>query len=83
MHSSKRNDYRVVETTRRETGKPIWKITVGGDINVTTCNTLAEATALAKNLNLDPYYLERGQTRADRVKALDGISEEQRARIFQ
>jgi hypothetical protein len=44
---------------------------VGGDIRVTTCNTPEHAYELAKNLNLDPYFLERGQTRADRIKAYD------------
>tara|TARA_B100000780_G_scaffold218850_1_gene157972 strand:+ start:205 stop:426 length:222 start_codon:yes stop_codon:yes gene_type:complete len=65
MHSSKRNDYRVHEQIRID-GTKVWKITVGGDINVTTCKTLEEATKTAKNLNLDPWYFDRGQTLAHR-----------------
>ena len=65
MRRSKINDYRVHEETRLD-GRKVWKITVGGDYNVTTCRTLQEATKAAKNLNLDPWYLDRNQTPSSR-----------------
>jgi hypothetical protein len=62
-----RNDFRVYEeeTTLK---KPIWRVRSGGHRGdcVSSCNSLSEATVLAKNLNIDPYFLERGQTRNDR-----------------
>lgn len=64
MRTEKRNDYRVIETTR-QTGEQVWKVIVGGD-SITTCNTQERAEYLAKNLNSDPWFLDRGQTRADR-----------------
>ena len=63
MQTNKRNDYKVIETTRR-TGEQVWKVTVGGD-PITTCTTFEQAEQLAKNLNLDPWFLDRGNTRAD------------------
>jgi len=65
MRANKRNDYRVVKTTRR-TGEQVWKVTVGGTETVSTCTSIEQAQALAKNLNLDPWFLDRGNTRADR-----------------
>lgn len=59
----KRNDFTVVETTRR-TGEQVWKVLVGGD-TIATCNDLKKAQQLAENLNLDPWFLDRGNTRAD------------------
>jgi len=67
-----RNDFRVFEevTTR---GKTMWRVRSGGKGGdcVSSCNSLSEATVLAKNLNIDPYFLERGQTRNDRNKKVD------------
>jgi|TARA_B110000259_G_scaffold36755_1_gene41524 hypothetical protein len=71
MRPENRTDYKVVESTRTLTGAKTWTVMVGGDIRVTTCNTPEHAYELAKNLNLDTYFLERGQTRADRIKAYD------------
>ena len=64
MKLKNRNDFKVIKTTRR-TGEQVWKVTVGGD-SITTCNTQERAEYLAKNLNSDPWFLDRGQTRADR-----------------
>ena len=64
MRPENRNDYRVTETTRR-TGEQVWKVTVGGSLVVSTCTTFAKAQELAKNLNSDPWFLDRGNTRAD------------------
>lgn len=64
MRRENRNDYRVTETTRR-TGEQVWKVTVGGSLVVSTCTTFARAQELAKNLNADPWFLDRGNTRAD------------------
>ena len=64
MRPENRNDYRVTETTRR-TGEQVWKVTVGSGLVVSTCTTLSRAQELAKNLNADPWFLDRGNTRAD------------------
>ncbi len=68
MLISKRDDYRVFEgiTTK---GKTIWRIKLGGKkgTTVTCLNSLEEATEYARQLNLDPWYSERGQTRKDRA----------------
>jgi len=63
-----RKDYTVVETKNKR-GEPRWTIMLARSINVSTCNTLEHATMLTAALNLDPYYLDRGQTRADRLAA--------------
>ena len=68
MRPNKRSDYRVIETTRQN-GKQVWKVIVGGE-SVTTCNTQERADYLAKNLNLDPWFLDRGNTRADMLARL-------------
>tara|TARA_R110000851_G_scaffold313836_1_gene475615 strand:+ start:771 stop:980 length:210 start_codon:yes stop_codon:yes gene_type:complete len=57
-------DFTINETTRIN-GSPIWQIIYGGKV-FTNCRSLKEATTLTKNLNLDCYFLERNQTRADR-----------------
>jgi len=62
-----RNDFKVYEETDKR-GDPIWAIRTGGrkgDI-ATNCKTLEEATEVARQLNLDPWYLSRGDTRAAR-----------------
>jgi len=63
-----RNDFRVYEevTTR---GKTFWRVKTGGKSGdvVSSCNSVNEANTLAKKLNNDPWFLDRGQTRADRV----------------
>jgi len=33
---------------------------------VTSCNSVEQAAEVAQQLNLDPWYLDRGNTRADR-----------------
>jgi len=63
-------DYRVVETTNKH-GDLRWKVLLAGDMLVSTCRSLKDATEIAAGLNLDPYFLERGQTRAERVAAWD------------
>ncbi len=69
MLISKRDDYRVFEEITPK-GKPIWRIKIGGKKGTTiTClNSLEEATEYARQLNLDPWYSERGNTRKDRSK---------------
>ena len=62
-----RNDFRVFEAVTRR-GKRVWKVKTGGNRGdcISTCNSVNEATELARNLNIDPYFLDRGQTRSDR-----------------
>jgi|TARA_R110000772_G_scaffold101387_2_gene201856 hypothetical protein len=61
-----RNDYTVVETIDKNLN-PKWKVLVARSIVVTTCNSLKEAQTIAAKLNADPFALDRGNTRADRV----------------
>ena len=68
MLPSKRNDFRVVPHKDLH-GNARWKIMIGRTETATICQTKQEAIELAKNLNLDPWYLERGQTREERVAA--------------
>ena len=65
-------DYRVVETTNKQ-GDLRWKVLLAGDILVSTCRSLKDATEMAAGLNLDPYFLDRGQTRSERVAVLSLI----------
>lgn len=63
-----RDDYRVyVEETVR--GKTIWRIRIGGKkgIAITSCNSLEKANETARQLNIDPWFLDRGNTLADRT----------------
>jgi hypothetical protein len=67
MVTKTRNDFRVYEEVTT-VGKQVWRIRSGGrrgDVT-TTCNSLAEATEMASQLNLDPWFLNRGDTRAAR-----------------
>ena len=65
-----RNDFRVFEEENRK-GETVWRIKVGGakGETMTTCRTKEEADKSAKQLNIDPYYFDRGYTLADRVAA--------------
>ena len=67
MTTKKRNDFRVFEETTTS-GKQVWRIRIGGEkgTNITTLNTLEEANEMARQLNIDPWFAERGQTRKDR-----------------
>jgi hypothetical protein len=64
----KRNDYtiRANRQAERKTDVPLWDVVVGKNIKVTTCKGKEVAQAMADRLNIDPDYLERGQTLADR-----------------
>ena len=65
-----RNDFRVFEEANSR-GETVWRIKVGGakGETMTTCRTKEEADESAKQLNIDPYYFDRGYTLADRVEA--------------
>jgi len=70
MKAHMRNDYKVYEDTNRK-GELVWRIRAG-DINgatITTSKSKEAAIEQARNLNIDPYFYERGQTRAERVAA--------------
>jgi hypothetical protein len=70
MGSKNRNDFRVFEE-RTSKGSTAWRIRVGGSKGtlITSLNTIEEANEMAKQLNIDPWYAERGQTRKDRADA--------------
>jgi hypothetical protein len=62
-----RNDFRVYEEVTM-TSKTLWRIRSGGkrgDV-ATNCKTEKEAKEIARQLNLDPWFLHRGDTRAIR-----------------
>lgn len=63
-----RNDFKVFPYTA--TAKPDleqWQVRSGKtDLYITT-RDLAEAERVAAALNIDPYYLERGNTQLDRA----------------
>jgi hypothetical protein len=64
-----RNDFKV--HTYESTAKPgveQWQVRSGGNDLYITSHDLAEAERVAAALNADPYYLERGNTQADRAK---------------
>lgn len=63
-----RNDFRVYEETRR-TGETVWRVKSGGKRGtvITTCQTLEKANETARQLNIDPWFLGRGNTQTDRA----------------
>ena len=66
------NDHKVYEDLNVK-GDTIWKVKTGGrrgDI-VAICRTPEAAQDMADKLNRDPWHLDRGQTRADRIRAID------------
>jgi hypothetical protein len=68
MLISKRDDFRVFEELT-STGKHAWRIRVGGSKGtiVYSNKSFEEATEMARQLNLDPWYAERGNTSKDRA----------------
>lgn len=74
-----RNDYRVFKDVNRQ-GNTVWRIKVGGAKGevVTNCKTEAQAIEEARQLNLDPYFFDRGQTRKDRNKRIDDYNKSQK-----
>jgi hypothetical protein len=65
-----RNDFRVYEEINRKE-ETVWRIKLGGAKGevMTTCRSKEEADEQARQLNIDPYYFDRGYTRANRVAA--------------
>jgi hypothetical protein len=62
-----KNDFKVYQEVTT-TGKTIWRIRSGGrrgDV-ATNCNSEFEATEITRQLNLDPWFLSRGDTRVER-----------------
>ena len=58
-----RNDFRVYAETNTK-GDTIWRVRAGGkrgDVSTSSYN-LDEATETARQLNIDPWFLDRGQT---------------------
>lgn len=64
-----RNDFKVYEE-KTIWNKPIWRIRSGGRKGNVITNSYNKDTAeyFARQLNIDPWYFDRGHTRADRNK---------------
>jgi len=63
-----RNDFRVYQEQNRA-GETVWRIKLGGakGETITTCRSKEQADEEARQLNIDPYYYDRGHTLKDRV----------------
>lgn len=64
----KHQDYKVYQE-QDSYGKTLWRVRSGGkkgDI-ATSANTKESAESQADSLNQDPWFLDRGQRRQDRV----------------
>jgi hypothetical protein len=62
------NDFKAYEETTT-TGKVLWRIRTGGrkgDV-ITSCATKEIANEMVRQLNIDPWYLDRGDTRLERI----------------
>ena len=66
-----RKDFTVNEYVNKQ-GETRWQVISGGTV-VTVCRALKEAQEIATNLNIDPWFLDRGNTRADRVAAANNV----------
>ena len=77
-----RNDFKVFESTNRA-GNAVWNIKLGGSKGqvITTCRSEEQATEQVKQLNIDPYYFDRGFTLAHRVASHTLAEQEKQARI--
>jgi len=61
-------DYTIRPNTQyNREHKGLWDVVSGGSTLVTTCRSEAIAQATANLLQHDPWFLDRGQTRADRA----------------
>ena len=80
MLAKKRNDFRVFQEVTT-LGKTLWRIRTGGAKGhmITSLNSLAEAEETARQLNLDPWFLDRGQTRKDRADQSPNVAPKQLA----
>lgn len=69
MKAHKRTDFKVYEEKNRM-GDMVWRVRSGGSKGdvTTNCKSLEAAEKLAHQLNLDPWFLDRGNTRADRAR---------------
>ena len=70
----KTNDHTVIEAVNKY-GDAIWKIVMAASASrplvVTICRTKDKADKLCEELNNDPWFLDRGYTRADRIASFD------------
>jgi hypothetical protein len=54
--------------TQRYNCTDLWDVFAGNSFQIITCNGQLAAQKIADQLNIDSYYLERGQTKNDRVR---------------
>ena len=66
--SKVRNDFRVYPfESSYNPGIEMWQVRTGGTDVYLTSRNLVKAESIAAALNIDPYYLERGNTQLDRA----------------
>jgi hypothetical protein len=69
-----RNDFKI--RPNRQTNRTqvdLWDVFAGREL-ITTAQSEAEAQALADNLNRDPWFLDRGQTRFELRGAVKSVA---------
>lgn len=69
----KRNDFTIKPNTQSERVQTdLWNVVVANKERITTVQGKEKAQRIADALNLDPYFLDRGQTFSDRAKGSPG-----------
>jgi hypothetical protein len=67
LMAKQRNDYHIRPyATKLNPERKLWQVYIGEDEVITTCRSLEGAQELVRNLNIDPWFLGRMQTRDDR-----------------
>jgi hypothetical protein len=70
-----RNDYtiRPNNQSQRANYTELWDVIVGSNVQISTCKGQKAAQEMADQLNVDPSFLERGQTENDRANGVPYI----------
>lgn len=70
----KRTDFKIHQNRQMERKQTdLWDVRQAG-VKVTTIQGELAAQAMCDNLNIDPYYLDRNQTRFDRNGATKNVA---------
>lgn len=75
--SKKRNDFKVYPyTASSKPGIEQWQVKSGSIDVYLASSSKVEADRVAAALNIDPYYLERGNTQKDRANGQSPITKD-------